>query len=302
MTDTQNCPTVDPNPRSLAMLVWDAPNVDMELARIIGARPSRDQRPEAGALGQWLLATTSGEVSATVFLNVTSDEDLESKRGWMHFLMDSGFDVFPKPKYTEADDVDEAMVDAINKRRSTLARLVLMSHDRERFAPLAEELVAEGVEVTPLVLRDLNRWPDGCTPIHLYDLPGVVKEKAPRLLDFDSLPREGVLLESPRPLSQRRRPGGPNGSGTSGPATLRAKFPVGELSQLTPIVREVLHGVVESEPAPLTALGKHIHRAFDEVGVRTDEKVSVLIAAAIEGEPFVIDLDDDRPLVRRVAA
>jgi len=301
MTEAPELPNAhDATPRQLTMLIWDAPNIDMELSRLIGGRPTRAQRPEAGPLGEWLLDQTAGEISATVFVNVTRDEDIDAKKRWLHHLKQSGFDVYPKPKYQDDDDVDEAMVAAINEHRSQLARLVLMSHDRERFAPLVEELLGEGVDVSPLVLCDLDRWPAGCTPVHLYDLPGVVKERPVQFTDFNSLPREGVLLKSPRPLNERRRDRGMSDrNAPERPAERRETLPFGEPAQLISIVREVLHTVVGPEPTTLAALGGHIHRAFDAADIRTDEKVSVLVAAAIEGEPFVIDLADNRHTVRR---
>ena len=42
-----------------ALLVWDAPNLDMGLGSILGGRPTAAHRPRFDALGRWLLARTA---------------------------------------------------------------------------------------------------------------------------------------------------------------------------------------------------------------------------------------------------
>src|SRR5690349_4775998 len=55
----------------LDLLVWDAPNIDMTLANVIGARPSASSRPRFDAVARWLLAASDDrEVEGCVFANV----------------------------------------------------------------------------------------------------------------------------------------------------------------------------------------------------------------------------------------
>ena len=50
-------PAEEPGERKpLDLLVWDAPNIDMTLANVIGARPSASSRPRFDAVAKWLLA------------------------------------------------------------------------------------------------------------------------------------------------------------------------------------------------------------------------------------------------------
>src|SRR5918997_844657 len=51
--------TVPPVPRVL--LVWDAPNMDMSLGSLLGARPTAAFRPRFDAVGRWLLELASGD-------------------------------------------------------------------------------------------------------------------------------------------------------------------------------------------------------------------------------------------------
>ena len=62
--------TVPPVPRVL--LVWDAPNMDMSLGSLLGARPTAAFRPRFDAVGRWLLelAGPDAVAEATVFTNV----------------------------------------------------------------------------------------------------------------------------------------------------------------------------------------------------------------------------------------
>jgi uncharacterized protein len=203
--------TTSPRPdRDLTLLVWDAPNIDMTITGLIGGRrrPTRAERPDSDKLMEWLVCTYTNVIDATVFVNVPPGRPVVALEGWFNQLRYSGFGVYPKPKRNETDDVDEVMVAHIEQAHATgqLDRLLLMSHDRKRFVPLAEKLLDDGIEVSPIVLRDLDRWPEGCTPIHLYDLPEVVADRAAGAVNLRDLPDDGQLLQATRtPASIRQQ-------------------------------------------------------------------------------------------------
>src|SRR3982750_750486 len=105
-----------PQPRFL--LVWDAPNMDMSLGSLLGARPTAAYRPRFDAVGRWLLDKAGDEAvaEATVFTNVVPGST-EVVRPWVEALRNVGFAVFAKPKITDDSDVDSDMLDHIALRR-----------------------------------------------------------------------------------------------------------------------------------------------------------------------------------------
>jgi uncharacterized protein len=104
-----------PQPRFL--LVWDAPNMDMSLGSLLGARPTAAYRPRFDAVGRWLLDKAGDEAvaEATVFTNVVPGST-EVVRPWVEALRNVGFAVFAKPKITDDSDVDEDMLGHIDLR------------------------------------------------------------------------------------------------------------------------------------------------------------------------------------------
>jgi choline dehydrogenase-like flavoprotein len=90
----------------LDLLVWDAPNVDMTLSNVIGARPTPSSRPRFDAVARWLLASAGErDVEGTVFANVPAGGAV-SMRGWIEAIRSFGYDVFARPKLGPDDDVD----------------------------------------------------------------------------------------------------------------------------------------------------------------------------------------------------
>ena len=47
--------TPEPMGDDTLLLVWDAPNIDMGLGAILGARPTAAHRPRFDAIGRWVL-------------------------------------------------------------------------------------------------------------------------------------------------------------------------------------------------------------------------------------------------------
>lgn len=196
----------------LVLLVWDAPNLDMGLGSILGGRPTAAYRPRFDALGRWLLGYAADlsrqtddtlEAEATVFTNIVAGTS-ENVRPWVEALRNVGFAVFAKPKSTEDSDVDDDMLEHIDRRAESgrLAGVVVASADGQAFREPLEELALD-VPVTVLGFREHATWAvqhDTIDFLDLEEIPGVFREPLPRI-SLDNLPDEGAWLQPLRPLS-----------------------------------------------------------------------------------------------------
>lgn len=201
-----------PAPRR-ALLVWDAPNLDMGLGSILGRRPTALERPRFDALGRWLLGRTAEvsadhdgvavEPEATVFTNIAAGS-ADVVRPWVDALRNVGFAVFAKPKLDEDSDVDGDMLAHIAERyQEGLAALVVASADGQAFRTPLEEISRSGVPVQVLGFREHASWAlasDTLEFVDLEDITGVFREPLPRI-GLDSLPDKGAWLQPFRPLS-----------------------------------------------------------------------------------------------------
>src|SRR5688500_495411 len=196
--------TAPPTPRVL--LVWDAPNMDMSLGSLLGARPTAAFRPRFDAVGRWLLelAGPDAVAEATVFTNVAPGSTAVV-RPWVEALRTVGFAVFAKPKLTDDSDVDDDMLAHIGLRASEggLRHLVVASGDGRAFREPLEELEAVGTAVTVIGFREHASFALNSEVIELValaDIDGAVREPLPRLT-LDALPAAGAGL----PPFRRRR-------------------------------------------------------------------------------------------------
>jgi uncharacterized protein len=187
------------------LLVWDAPNMDMSLGSLLGARPTSAFRPRFDALGRWLLglAGDDGFAEACVFTNVIPGAT-EVVRPWVEALRNVGFSVFAKPKITEDSDIDSDMLDHIELRRSAgqLTHVVVASGDGRAFRAPLEELVEAGIGVTVIGFREYATFAQASEDIEfldLEDIDGVFREPLPRIT-LDSLPEGGAWLPPFRSL------------------------------------------------------------------------------------------------------
>ena len=206
--DTYPAPSND-----LALLIWDAPNIDMGLGSILGGRPSANYRPRFDAVGRWLLER-SEELSedldvpispeATVFTNVTPGA-ADGIRSWVEALRNVGFAVFAKPKLTDDSDVDPDMLNHIDARHNqgVLRSVFVASADGQNFKETLDRLVDDGVHVCVVGFQEHASWAvtdDRYEFCDLEDIPGVFREPLPRV-SLDSLPEGGAWLQPFRPLS-----------------------------------------------------------------------------------------------------
>jgi uncharacterized protein len=186
------------------LLVWDAPNMDMSLGSLLGARPTAAFRPRFDAVGRWLLDRAGdGVAEACVFTNVTPGST-EVVRPWVEALRNVGFAVFAKPKITEDSDIDSDMLEHIELRRSegSLAHVVVASGDGRAFRTPLEALVHQGAQVTVIGFREYALFAQSSDLIDfldLEDIDGVFREPLPRMT-LDSLPDAGAWLPPFRSL------------------------------------------------------------------------------------------------------
>ncbi|WP_027019713.1 NYN domain-containing protein [Corynebacterium sputi] len=201
-------PQTDPT----LLLVWDAPNLDMGLGSILGARPTAAHRPRFDAIGRWLVersievsndAGRTVEPEATVFTNIAPG-GAEIVRPWVEALRNVGFAVFAKPKIDEDSDVDPDMLEHIRRRHDegVLEGVVVASADGQNFQDELEALDDAGIPVTIIGFREHAAWAvnhETFEFIDLEDIDGVFREPLPRI-DLDTLPDEGAWLQPFRSL------------------------------------------------------------------------------------------------------
>ena len=187
------------------LLVWDAPNMDMSLGSLLGARPTSAFRPRFDAVGRWLLelAGPDAAAEACVFTNVVPG-NTEVVRPWVEALRNVGFAVFAKPKLTEDSDIDSDMVEHIALRRDEggLTHVVVASGDGRAFREPLEVLVNAGIAVTVIGFREYASFALSSELLEfrdLEDIDGVFREPLPRIT-LDSLPPEGAWLPPFRAL------------------------------------------------------------------------------------------------------
>lgn len=190
----------------LDLLVWDAPNIDMTLSNIIGARPSPASRPRFDAVARWLVAGAGDrEVEGSVFTNVPPGA-ATGMRGWVEALRSFGYAVFAKPKLHHDDDVDLAMLQHIDDRARThrLTRLVVASGDGRNFTGPLEALARAGTEVVVLSFSEVAGYAlesDLIAFVDLEDVPGAFTMPLDRIR-LDALPVQGAWLRPTRTMRE----------------------------------------------------------------------------------------------------
>lgn len=192
-----------PLPRVL--LVWDAPNMDMSLGSLLGARPTAAFRPRFDAVGRWLLdlAGPDAVAEACVFTNVVPGST-EVVRPWVEALRNVGFAVFAKPKITEDSDVDDDMLRHIELRKleGQLRHVVVASGDGRAFREPLEKLIEQHTDVTVIGFREYANFAltsETISFLDLEDIDGVFREPLPRMT-LDTLPDTGAWLPPFRSL------------------------------------------------------------------------------------------------------
>ena len=207
----------------LDLLVWDAPNIDMTLSTVIGARPTAASRPRFDAIAAWFVegagdpyAPGAPDVEACVFANVPPQHATSLQR-WVEALRSFGYAVFARPKLHADDDIDQSMLDhiAVRQHSNGLRRLVVFSGDGRNFAEPLEELARGGTEVVVVAFSEVAGYAISSELIQFIDIedvPGAFAVPLDRVR-LDALPTDGAWLRPTKSLRDAagsflaRRPG-----------------------------------------------------------------------------------------------
>jgi uncharacterized protein len=196
---------------ALDLLIWDAPNIDMTLSTVIGARPTAASRPRFDAIAAWFVdaagnpeAADAPDVEACVFANIPPV--VGSMRGWVEALRGFGYSVFARPKTQPDDDIDQDMLDhiAVRAHSHRLRRLVVFSGDGRNFAEPLEELVRAGTEVVVVAFSEVAGYAISSVLlqfIDIEDVPGAFAAPLDRVR-LDALPPDGAWLRPTKGLRE----------------------------------------------------------------------------------------------------
>ena len=203
-------PVGDGRPQpTLDLLIWDAPNIDMTLSTVIGARPTAASRPRFDAIAAWFVegagdasGPDAAEVEACVFANIPPVPGALQR--WVEALRGFGFAVFARPKTQPDDDIDQDMLDhiAVRAHSHRLRRLVVFSGDGRNFAEPLEQLVRAGTQVVVVAFSEVAGYAissDLLQFIDIEDVPGAFTEPLDRVR-LDALPPDGAWLRPTRSL------------------------------------------------------------------------------------------------------
>jgi uncharacterized protein len=194
---------------ALDLLIWDAPNIDMTLSTVIGARPTAASRPRFDAIAAWFVEGAGDpsmpdapDVEACVFANIPPQPGTLQR--WVEALRGFGYGVFARPKTQPDDDIDQDMLDHIDVRAHShrLRRLVVFSGDGRNFAEPLEQLVREGTHVVVVAFSEVAGYAissDLLEFIDIEDVPGAFVEPLDRVR-LDALPADGAWLRPTRSL------------------------------------------------------------------------------------------------------
>ena len=194
---------------ALDLLIWDAPNIDMTLSTVIGARPTAASRPRFDAIAAWFVegagdptAPDASDVEACVFANIPPLPGTLQR--WVEALRGFGFAVFARPKTQPDDDIDQDMLDhiAVRAHSHRLRRLVVFSGDGRNFAEPLEQLVRAGTQVVVVAFSEVAGYAissDLLEFIDIEDVPGAFTEPLDRVR-LDALPPDGAWLRPTRSL------------------------------------------------------------------------------------------------------
>jgi uncharacterized protein len=195
----------------LDLLIWDAPNIDMTLSTVIGARPTAETRPRFDAIAAWFVegaddpeSSDPPEVEACVFANIPPVAGQLQR--WVEALRGFGYAVFARPKTQPDDDIDQAMLDHIEVRAHShqLRRLVVFSGDGRNFAEPLEERVRQGTQVVVVAFSEVAGYAissDLLQFIDIEDVPGAFAAPLDRVR-LDALPPDGAWLRPTRSLRE----------------------------------------------------------------------------------------------------
>ncbi|MDP1793627.1 MAG: hypothetical protein Q8K63_05750 [Acidimicrobiales bacterium] len=189
MTHRPTGPTSDPG-----VIIVDAPNVDAVTASILGRRPTRHERFHPAALADWARTTADGHIDTTLFTNIWEPTP-PAVIGWINALVETGWEVFAKPKQSLTDDVDSDMVAHLASQ--PWSSVTVFSHDAECFAEPLAGLARGGIPVRAVGFTECAgrlTYTPGVEYVDAETIPGLYTCRLPRTR-LDALPASGGWLK-----------------------------------------------------------------------------------------------------------
>lgn len=284
----------------LTLLVWDAPNIDMTLGDVTGAKPGAGTRPHFEQVGAWLVrraAKHGSEVEGAVFVNLWPAQ-ARSMQGFVSMLRSTGFRVFARPKVDGGSDIDADMLELIRLRSSEgrLREVVVASCDGRNVEAELTALAERGIKGTVLGFAESAGWAirnEHLAFVDLEEVPGCFASPLGRMR-LDQLPAEGAWFE-------------PTGSleGNLVDRSQAVQFErtaVLECSRqpwatATEAVRQLLMFIADNDEArsfasssgiPLTQLGDVIRRVHADYNPARDGQLQILVGQVL-ADPFTDD-------------
>jgi putative heme uptake system protein len=194
------------------VLLWDAPDMDRNLAEVLGRRASPDLRPRMDAIARWWAERSDGtdRVEACVFANVAPGQEEQLTR-WVANLRQWGWSVFVRPRRRRGEAVTDELLRHLERRlrQGHLVEVAVASHDLTEVGPVLRRGAAEGVRT--IVIGFPERLEPGMQPpvdgplLDLEDIPGAFAAPLPRT-NLVGLPGAGRWFEPLAPLRPRPAP------------------------------------------------------------------------------------------------
>ena len=185
----------------LVLLVWDAPNMNAILDRILN-EGSDAEGPALDAVRRWLgtRGAPGSDVEACMFADLIRGEE-DRPLEFLADVRDAGFRIFVKPREAgDRSDLENEILRHIARRRSSvdLAEVIVASHDGASFGDALEALSAEGVRTTVVGFREFAHFARERDEIELVDIEddiGAFTDRLPRMRLWE-VPNEGTWFEA----------------------------------------------------------------------------------------------------------
>ena len=179
MSDEHPDGTDHPDERApLDLLVWDAPNIDMTLSNVIGAKPSPASRPRFDAIARWFVhhAPRTGTSRAASSPTSRPPRPPACAAGSRRSAR-SATRCSPSPSCTRTTTSTStcSSTSPTGPPQRRLTRLIVASGDGRNFLEPLEDLARSGVQVVVLSFSEVAGYAmesDLLTFLDLEDVPG----------------------------------------------------------------------------------------------------------------------------------
>jgi uncharacterized protein len=116
--------------------------------------------------------------------------------------------VYARPKLTEGDDIDQALLDHLRERAASMALAEVLVASADQYRDAGDDSLADLAARLPLTVlgfREFNRAAiamDGVRFIDLEDIPGLFEVPLDRETPLEALPPEGAWLPARKSLRE----------------------------------------------------------------------------------------------------